>query len=109
MGLPDPKKKEIPKTIVKGRKFAYFENDWNVENNFALNSNQISPEETVDNDDSIVKPFTDKNFRFDDVKFLISRIPKESKVYICGPPEMNKLVYNNLRGIGFDELNLHLV
>ena len=49
------------------------------------------------------------NARFDDVEFLMDYVPKSARVYICGPPEMNKSVYNNLRGLDFEDYKLFLV
>ena len=52
---------------------------------------------------------TNTHVRFDDVKFLQDYVPKGARVYICGPREMTKSVYNNLRGLGFDDYKLVLI
>ena len=53
--------------------------------------------------------YTTTNTRFDDIEFLEKNVPLGARVFICGTPEMNKQIYNNLRALGFSDYDLYLI
>jgi hypothetical protein len=75
------------------------------------NGNKVADDKSISdpispNDDGA---YTTTDTRFDDSEFLEKNVPRGARVFICGTPEMNKQIYNNLRALGFSDYDLYLI